>query len=126
MALQLVNPLVPVDILFKTEKILPIQELIKLEQCKMGYKLCHNLLPKNLAKCMLSDHRDVSVQKVHKYQTRNKQIPNLPSVTNSKYRSSFLFTSISEYSKLGSELKEVKNLRSYVKRLKSRYIGAME
>ena len=50
MALQLVNPLVPVDILFKTEKILPIQELIKLEQCKMGYKLCHNLLPKSLAK----------------------------------------------------------------------------
>ena len=126
MAVQLINPLVPVDTLFKKEKILPLQKIIELEQCKMGYKLCHNLLPKNLAKCMLLDHRDVSVLKVHRYQTRNKTIPNLPPATSSKYRSSFLFMSIKEYSKLGTELKEAKSLPIYVKSLKNRYIEALQ
>ena len=125
MAVQLINPFVSVDTLFKKEKILPVQTMIELEQCKMEYKLCHNLLPKNLAKCMLSDHRDVSVRKVHRYQTRNKKIPNLPPATSSKYRSSFLFTSIREYSKLGTELKETKSLPSYVRSLKNRYIEVM-
>ena len=124
-ALQLINPLVPVDTLFKAEKILPVEQLIKLEQCKMRYKLCHTLLPKKLAKCMLTDHRDASVQKTHKYQTRHKEIPNLPQVTSSKYRLSFLFTSISEYSKLSPELKEAKNLSAFVKCLKFNYFRSM-
>ena len=124
-AVQLINPCVLVDILFKKEKILPVQKLIALEECKMGYKLCHNLLPKNLGKCMLSDHRDVSVQKGHRYQTRNKKIPNLPSANSSKYRSSFLFTSIKEYSKLSTELKEAKSLSIYVRSLKNRIIETM-
>ena len=124
-AVQLINLLMPVDSLFKKEKILPIQKMIELEQCKMGYKLCHNLLPKNLAKCMLSDHRDISVQKVHKYQTRNKKTPNLPPVASNKYRSSFLFTAIKEYSKLGTDLKEAKVLSTYVKCLKNKYIETM-
>ena len=124
-ALQLINPLVLVDTLFKAEKILPVEQLIKLEQCKMGYKLCHTLLPKKLAKCMLTDHRDASVQKTHKYQTRHKEIPNLPQVTSSKYRLSFLFTSISEYSKLSPELKEAKNLSAFVKCLKFNYFRSM-
>ena len=124
-AVQLINPCVSVDILFKKEKILPVQKLIALEECKMGYKLCHNLLPKNLGKCMLSDHRDVSVQKGHRYQTKNKKIPNLPSANSSKYRSSFLFTSIKEYSKLSTELKEAKSLSIYVRSLKNRIIETM-
>ena len=124
-AVQLINPLVPIDTLFKVEKILPIEQFIKLEQCKMGYKLRHTLLPKNLAKCMLTDHREISVQKRHKYYTRHKEIPNLPLVKGSKYRSSFLFTSISEYSKLSSDLKEVKNLAAFIKRLKSKYFSSM-
>ena len=91
----------------------------------MGYKLCHNLLPKNLAKCMLSDHRDSSVLKVHRYQTRNKKVPNLPTANSNKYRSSFLFTSIKEYSKLDTKLKEAKSLPIYVRSLKNRYLDAM-
>ena len=124
-ALQLINPLVHVDLLFKKERILPIQKMIELEQCKMGYKLCHNLLPRNLAKCMLSDHRDISVQKVHKYQTRNKKTPNLPTAFSSKYRSSFLFTCIKEYSKLTTDLKDAKSLSIYVKCLKNKYIESL-
>ena len=124
-AVQLINPSVPINTLFKSEKILPFWYLLKLEQCKMGYKLCHGLLPKNLTKCMLTDHREISVRKTHRYQTRQKEIPNLPSVTGSKYRASFLFTSISEYSKLGSDLKEAKNLTVFIKQLKSKYLSTM-
>ena len=125
-AVQLINPRVPVDNLFKKEKILPIQQMIELEQCKMGYKLCHGLLPANLAKCMLCDHREVSVEKVHRYHTRNKRTPNLPTITGSKYRSSFLFTSIKEYSKLSLELKKSRTFTSYVRSLKTKYITSMQ
>ena len=29
-------------------KILKVTDMVQLEQCKMGYKLCHNLLPSKL------------------------------------------------------------------------------
>ena len=37
------------DELFRMYKILDITELINLELCKLGCKLCHDLLPKKLA-----------------------------------------------------------------------------
>ena len=59
--------------IFKKIKILKVTDLIHLEQCKMGYKLCHNLLPESLAENMTKDHKHHSIVKNHQYATKSKK-----------------------------------------------------
>ena len=95
--------------------------MVKVEQCKLGYKLCHGLLPKALANNMVRDHNRYSISKRHKYQTRGKSIPNLPSEKGQKYSSSFLFNAIKLNSELDTELLNSKNLSIFVKHCKNLY-----
>ena len=97
---KLIEPNMNVDASFKKYRIMRFTNMVKVEQCKMGYKLCHDLLPIALAKNMKRDHSNKSIVKGHKYLTRGKAIPNLPSVTGNKYRSSFLFNAFKLYSAL--------------------------
>ena len=94
-------------------KILTIENMISLEQCKWGYKLCHNLLPPKLSENMTFDHKNKSIKKVHGYNTRNKTTPNLPKVTGSKYRSSFLFQAIRNYTALNQNIRDSPNLKLF-------------
>ena len=102
-----------IDDVFTAHKILPFDKLVRLEQCKLGYKLCNNLLPINLAKNMKQDHR---------YPTRSKKIPNLPQVSDSRYHSSFLFRAIKEYSNLNVCLRETNNLPTFNQRCKRQFM----
>ena len=65
--------------------VLPVHKLIKLEQAKLGFKLCNNMLPTRLSEALLTDHMNMSIKKQHKYNTRCKQIPNLPSAHSAQY-----------------------------------------
>ena len=112
-AVKLIDPTIPVADAFAKYNILPFEKLVRLEQCKLGYKLCNNLLPPNLAKSMKHDHRMQSTSKTHKYPMRNKDIPNLPQVSTNKYQSSFLFRAIKEFSNLNSHLKTCKTLNMF-------------
>ena len=47
-AVKLIDPKLDIDQLFKKHKILKFIDMVKVEQCKLGYKLCHDLLPKRL------------------------------------------------------------------------------
>ena len=91
-AVSLIDPKVRTENLFCKYKILKLTELIEFELCKLGYKLCHGLLPNKLAKNMTTDHKRNCIEKVHKYPTRSKTVPNLPQALGTKYRSSFLYT----------------------------------
>ena len=115
---KLISPSVPKTEMFAKHKILPFKELVSLEQCKLGYKLCHDLLPTNLANNMKHDHRMHSILKTHSYPTRYKHILNLPQVVSCKYRSSFLFRAIKEFSTLNSSLKDCKTLHSFNRQFK--------
>ena len=53
---------------FASHKIPTVHELVKLEQCKVRYKLCHNLLPVGLKRVMLTDYNQCSTIKTHCYQ----------------------------------------------------------
>ena len=110
--------------IFKRYQILKFTDMIQFEQCKMLYKLCHNLLPKKLMNNMTQDHHCQSIVKSHRYSTRSKTTPNLPMASGSKYRSSFLFKSIREYSALDISLKQSKNLHIFVKNSKRVYFEA--
>ena len=123
-AVKLIDPNNTTDEIFKQYHILKFTDMIQFEQCKMGYKLCHNLLPNKLMNNMTQDHNCQSIIKSHRYSTRRKTTPNLPRVSGSKYRSSFLFNSIREYSALDNSLKQSKNLCIFVKNCKRMYFEA--
>ena len=120
-AVKLIDSKTSIDEVFKQYKILKFTDMIHLEQCKMGYKLCHNLLPDKLKSNMTKDHNCQSIVKGHKYPTRSKTTPNLPRVYSSKYRSSFLYHSIREYGALDNSLKTSNNLCLFVKNCKQGY-----
>ena len=71
-AVALIDPSMKIEELFRRYKILKVPDLIHLELCKLGYKLCHDLPPKKLAENMRKDHNQVSIKKTHKYATRSK------------------------------------------------------
>ena len=81
----------------KKHKILKIKDQIKLEQYKLGYKACNNLLPARLVNCLFMDSRERSLKKSHRYNTRHKEIPNVPVMRSTKYRNSFMYRCIKEY-----------------------------
>ena len=117
-AVKLIDPNNTINVIFKWYKILKFNDMIQFEQCKMGYKLCHNLLPNKLMNNMTQDHNCQSIVKRHRYSTKSKTTPNLTRESGSKYRSSFLFNSIREYSALDNSLKYSNNLRIFVKNCK--------
>ena len=71
-AVALIDPSKKIEELFRRYKILKVTDLIQFELCKLGYKLCHDLLPKKLADNLRKDHNRVSIEKRHKYATRSK------------------------------------------------------
>ena len=117
-AVSLIDPNMVTDELFQKHKILTFDRLVHLEQLKIGYKLCNNLLPTNYENLIRHDHKGYCTDKKHSYHTRNKHIPNLPLVQNNKYKSSFLFCAVREYSSIASEITTSKTLKSFVLKCK--------
>ena len=99
---------------------LSVDDLIKLELFKTGYKLHHRQLPQPIVNCFLSDQFNTSLTKRHKYGTRNKAIPNNPKPTTKLYKSSFLCKTITEYSTLLATTSHCKNFYHFVNTCKRR------
>ena len=97
----------------KDHNVLNVNKLIKLELCKMGYKLINRLLPTPLLSSLRCDQNNKSLNKKHKYSTRNKAIPNHPKPTTKLYQLSFLCKSISAYQSFMVATKDCLNLKQY-------------
>ena len=93
--------------------VLPVRKIIKLEQAKLGFKLCNDMLPAKLSEALLTNHTSASIEKKHGYNTRHKKIPNLPPAQTAQYRNSFLCKAISAYSALPAKLHQVKDLHLF-------------
>ena len=76
------------------------------------------MLPHKLAECVLRDSKGASLLKTHCYGTRQKHLPNLPSVHDLQYKNSFLACSNKLYNELPNLIKKASNLSSFVKKLK--------
>ena len=61
--------------------ILTISEMVKLANWKLGYKFYNQQLPKKIELLLNTDKQNGSLQKTHKYETRNKKLLNQPLVT---------------------------------------------
>ena len=88
--LHLVAPLNKSGNLNKYLGILTVNSMIKLENYKFGYKLINKILPIKTQQLCYLDDKNKSLEKKHQYQTRNKELPNLPKQMNKAYRDSFL------------------------------------
>ena len=102
---------------FKKEKMLRLQDLIQMENRKLGYQLEKNLLPLNLFKLLWTDSKNKTLQKTH-YNTRDKHLPKLPKVTNTNYQRGFQFQSIKDYESTSVEIRNSSTLNSFVRKLK--------
>ena len=103
---------------FSLAKIPTLDQLIVLEQCKIGFKLCTHQLPEGLTELLLTNHEKQSIQKTHSYCTRSKNIPNRPCAKLGLYRNSFLYNSIKYFSALPPDIRNSINLSVFVKRCK--------
>ena len=103
---------------FKILKILRINSIIELENCKFGYKLVHGMLPIKIEESCMYDNNKQSLCKTHGYNTRNKKIPNVPIKMNKQYRASFLNKGSQSLLKLPMDIREMPNLKSFTNALK--------
>ena len=100
---------------FLLAKIPTLEQLIELEQCKMGFKLCSKQLPKGLTQLLTTCHDRLSIEKAHHYVTRSKKIPNRPTAKLNLYRNSFLYNSIKYFSLLPLDVRNSVNLPVFIK-----------
>ena len=119
---NLITHQAPTKTNYKKEKMLRLEELIKIENIKLGYKLEHSQLPTTIQNILKSDSKKKSLVKTHPYPTRTKSIPNLPIAQNKSYHASFLVQSIKEYEKLPIELRESNTLSGFIRKAKSKEI----
>ena len=94
---------------YKNLRILTISQTIELELSKLWHKHQLKLLPMKLLETMLLDQNEQSLQKVHNYDTRNKNLSNRPLAKNRAYQRSFLVEGLKTYSKLPSEIIQIQN-----------------
>ena len=79
---------------------LSLEQLIKLENFKLGYKLTHNELPTRLNKILSHDKNKKPLTKQHRYNTRNKEQLNIPKHSSLSYHKSFLISCIRDFATL--------------------------
>ena len=77
--------------IYQKLKVLNINSLIELSNLKFSFKLVNNLLPTKIKNNCLEDSQCQSLLPSHKYNTRNKNLPNLPKNACKLYKDSFLY-----------------------------------
>ena len=103
---------------FKTEKWLTLKQLIQLEILKLGYKLDHELLPRNINNLLWTDSKNKSLKKTHHYNTRSRNLPSLPKALCKTYHQNFQLHCIKEYMTVPVETREINTLPNFVRKIK--------
>ena len=88
--------------------------MIRIELCKFGAKISNNLLPDPIHEQMVKR----GGKKTHRYETRNKHIPNTQKHGTTHFNISFMHHGITEYSNLAQDLKSIKSMPVLIKKLK--------
>ena len=87
---------------YKKENMLTLNQLIELENMKLGYKLHHEILSSKLKEQVKTDSMNTALVKKHHYNTRQKSLLNLPMATNKLYHNSYLCKAIKCFNALPS------------------------
>ena len=110
------KPLETVKSAFNQLKIIRLPDLIVFHQQKLGYLVSHKLLPTPI----LGLFNRRGGKKTHRYETRNKNTPNIQTHQEPSYNS-FLCKAITEYNKLSVSIRTSKTTRMFTGKLKKHY-----
>ena len=124
--MSMIQPNQNIKITAKKEKILNISSLIRLEHLKLGYRMLHKSLPPKINTHLSTDQNKNSLEKSHKYDTRNKNKPNLPKIKNKIYRNSFLYQSNKELLLLPQKIIAQPTKRTFIKSVKKLLLDATD
>ena len=102
---------------FSRLKIIRLPDLIVFHQQKLGYLVSHKLLPTPL----LGLFNRRGGRKTHRYETRNKNMPNIQTHQEALFNNSFLCKAITEYNKLLISIKTSEPTRLFTGKLKKHY-----
>ena len=119
---NLITHLPPTPLNYKKENMLNSEELILLENTKLSFKMQHHLLPVRLHSMSNSDSRMKSLEKKYHYETRNKNIPQLPSAKTKHYHTSSLFQSLKDYEMVPLEIRNSKTLSTLTIKMKRKLL----
>ena len=97
----------------KELNILKIRDVVELVNLKFGYKLLHNLLPKRVAEACIMDSKKNFLMPNHSYNTRSKNVPNLPKNMKRNYKNCFLSQGSRSILTLSVETRLAKNLQTF-------------
>ena len=107
------------DKLFQMLRIPKIKDLLHLENCKFAFKFINGLLPSPIESTLKNDQSGNNLTKKHCYNTRSKNIPNMPSARNKHYKNSVLCKALPSYQTLKVTTKQSQTLLCFVKNLKT-------
>ena len=108
------------------EGILTLNQLITLENQKLGYKLYNKMLPINILKSFSTDSCNNDLHKQHTYNTRHKNRLNIPVVNSKLYQTSFLMQALKAYDKLPKEIVLVNNIKNFSRKCKPKLLQRNE
>ena len=118
-----INPAACITEIYSTQHLLNLHQIIRLEQLKLGFKLCNHMLPPCVSKEMLTDQNSKSIVKAHTYETRKKNIPNRPNTRDQLYMRSFLYQAALAYGNLPDKLRSIENYHRFVKECKQHLLS---
>ena len=98
--------------------ILKIKDMLTLSNLKFGYKLAHNLLPTNIKTICLEDSKKQRLLPQHKYNTRTRNMPNLPKATSKLYKNSFLYKGPRSVLSVETEVQNLSTLQMFISKCK--------
>ena len=104
------------------EGILTLNQLITLENQKLGYKLYNNMLPTNILQALRTDSNKKDLHKSHHYNTRHKSKLYLPVANNKLYQASFLTQALKAYDKIPKEINLCKNIKNFILKCKTKLL----
>ena len=119
---KLIKPYSSTNEIYKDCAIANIEQIIQIENCKLGYNIDKKLVPRELYRVVTEDSKGKTLMKTHTYGTRNKGMPNIPKAANNKYKISFLNKGIKEFCGLPQELKNIENWPKFKSKLKHHLI----
>ena len=90
-----------------------------MENVKFGFKVQNKELPHKIEECAITDHKGNALSKGHRYNTRNKSLPNVPKAKNAKYLSSIFCQGSIEYCKLPYDIKKIRNYKLFTHKCKT-------
>ena len=104
---------------FHEKRILRLNDLIKLENCKLVFNCLHGNNPSKVTEAITTDINKKSLKKTHQYNTRFKQTPNHPRAQINLYNKSFLCNSIRDFDTLPAVMQQIRMLPLFVSNCKS-------